>query len=286
MNIPVKEPRCILAPNPSPLTGPGTNTFLIGNEHVAVIDPGPDDASHREAILAAAQGKITHIFVTHAHLDHSGGATALARETGAPILAYGDALAGRSATMRKLADQGVAGNEGLDLQFAPDITLSDGQSVETPEWTLTPLHTPGHSAGHLSFLWHDTLFCGDIVMGWSSTLISPPDGDLADYFRSLEKIESLGTHRLCPAHGDAISAPANRIAELVGHRRARTSQIMAALRQSPDTAEGIARRIYDVPPALLGAASRNVLAHLVALSDLGAVKSEGEILSQAEFSIL
>lgn len=286
MNIPVKEPRCILAPNPSPLTGPGTNTFLIGNEHVAVIDPGPDDASHRESILAAAQGKITHIFVTHAHLDHSGGATALARETGAPILAYGDALAGRSATMRKLADQGVAGNEGLDLQFAPDITLSDGQSVETPEWTLTPLHTPGHSAGHLSFLWRDTLFCGDIVMGWSSTLISPPDGDLADYFRSLEKIESLGAHRLCPAHGDAISAPANRIAELVRHRRARTSQIMAALRQSPDTAEGIARRIYDVPPALLGAASRNVLAHLVALSDLGAVKSEGEILSQAEFSIL
>ncbi|MFC3568655.1 MBL fold metallo-hydrolase [Paracoccus simplex] len=281
-----KALRIITADNPSPLTGPGTNTFLLGRDQVAVIDPGPDLPAHRQAILAAAgHGRISHIFVTHAHLDHSGGARALAQATGAPILGFGPAEAGRSAVMARLAREGgIAGGEGLDRDFLPDIALADGAAVESDEWRLTALHTPGHFAGHLSFRHEAVIFCGDVVMGWSSTLISPPDGDLADYFRSLARLDSAGARLLLPAHGAAVGDPAARLAELAAHRRERTAQILSALRAGPATAENLARRIYEVPPALIPAATRNVLAHLIALSELGAVSTPGPIAADSEFS--
>lgn len=278
MSRTAKEPRRILAPNPSTLTGPGTNSFLIGTAEVAVIDPGPDDPAHLEAIIAEARGAISHIFVTHAHRDHSAGAARLSRMTGAPILAFGDALAGRSPVMQRLAEQGLAGGgEGLDADFRPDRLLGDGETVSTRDWDLTAVHTPGHAGGHLSFLWDRTLFCGDIVMAWSSTIISPPDGDLADYMRSLDRIAGLAPARLLPAHGDPVKLPGARLAELAAHRRERTAQILAALRDMPDDAEGLARRIYDVPPHLMASAARNVLAHLVALTTLGAVCPAGDL---------
>lgn len=281
-----KEPLRILAPNPSPLTGPGTNTFLLGRDHVAVIDPGPDDAGHLRAILEAAPGRITHILVTHAHRDHSAGAPELSRLTGAPVLAFGDALAGRSALMRRLAETApVGGGEGLDAGFAPDIRLRDGEAIETPDWRLEALHTPGHCAGHLCFRWRDMLFTGDVVMGWSSTIISPPDGDLLDYMRSLARIADAGARRLLPAHGDPVEAPAPRLAELAAHRRARSAQILAALRDGPDSAAELARRIYDIPAPLLPAASRNVLAHLIALTELGALSGPEEIGPEARFRL-
>ena len=242
MDGPAKDPLRILAPNPSPLTGPGTNTFLLGREQVAVIDPGPDDPGHLAAIVDAGQGRISHILVTHAHRDHSAGAPALARMTGAPVLACGDALSGRSPLMQRLAGD-AGGGEGLDLGFAPDITLRDGDVVEGAGWRLIALHTPGHSGGHLSFLWDDRIFCGDVVMGWSSTIISPPDGDLADYLRTLDRLAQLGPGRLLPAHGDPIEDPLQRLADLAAHRRERTAQILAALRDGPADAEALARRI-------------------------------------------
>ncbi|AUH34681.1 MBL fold metallo-hydrolase [Paracoccus tegillarcae] len=271
--------RLVLAPNPSPLTGPGTNTFLIGENQIAVIDPGPDIPEHRAAILAAAEaGRISHILVTHAHRDHSEGAAALAAQTGAPVLAFGDALAGRSPIMQRLAGHGGAGGgEGLDLSFRPDITLADGEEIATDDWRLTALHTPGHAGNHLSFAWEDLVFCGDIVMGWSSTLISPPDGDLADYMRSLERLADLAPRRIFPAHGPAIENPQQRLFELAQHRRDRTAQILTALRDTaPSDAASLAARIYDVPPALMPAATRNVFAHLVALNNLGAVRTAEE----------
>lgn len=279
-----KEPRCILAPNPSPLTGAGTNTFLIGQDHVAVIDPGPDDPGHLNKIIQAGNGKISHIFVTHSHRDHSAGVPTLAQMTGAPVLAFGDAFAGRSPVMRRLAESGlVGGGEGLDLDFKPDVILRDGEVMETPDWSLRAIHTPGHCGNHLCFAWDDVMFCGDIILGWSSTLISPPDGDLVDYFRSLETILATKPQRLFPAHGDPIDDPVARIAELAAHRRDRTAQILAALREKLGNAAALASRIYDIPPLLMPAATRNTLAHLVALASIGAVLCEGEIAADAVF---
>lgn len=287
MNRNTKEPLLILAPNPSPLTGPGTNTFLIGQRQVAVIDPGPDDPAHLQAIVAAGGGRISHIFVTHAHLDHSAGAPALARLTGAPVLAFGDALSGRSPSMQALATLGeVGGGEGLDLSFRPDQRLTDDQLIETPEWAIRALHTPGHSGGHLCLAWQDRIFCGDIVMGWSSTIISPPDGDLSDYLRSLSRLAQLGASQHLPAHGAAIDDPTTRIAELAAHRRDRTAQILSALRTNgPADALSLARQLYEVPDLLIPAATRNVLAHLIALTDLGAVTPTGHLTADAVFAL-
>lgn len=282
-----KTPRVILAQNPSPLTGPGTNTFLLGQRQIAVIDPGPLLDDHLSAILAAAgKGRITHIFVTHAHLDHSAGARALAEATGAPILAYGPrATAGRSPMMQRLADQGyLGGGEGLDASFTPDIALRDGEEISSDEWSLRALHTPGHFGGHLAFADGDTIYCGDLVMGWSSSLISPPDGDLTDYMRSLTRLETLSPARLLPAHGAPIEAPTARLNELAAHRRDRTAQILGALSDGPADAETLARRIYDIAPRLLPAATRNVLAHLIALSETGAVLTPAPITADAVFS--
>ncbi|MFG6084096.1 MBL fold metallo-hydrolase [Paracoccus litorisediminis] len=282
-----KALQTITAANPSPLTGPGTNSFLLGRDQIAVIDPGPDLPAHRAAILAAAAGgRITHILVTHAHLDHSQGAHALAQATGAPIFGFGPAEAGRSQIMQRLAQDGaLAGGEGIDRDFTPDILLGDGERLETPEWSLTALHTPGHFAGHLSFQWQDEIFCGDVVMGWSSTLISPPDGDLAEYYRALARLDAAGAARLRPAHGDPIDNPAARIAELLAHRQLRTRQILQALADGPANAAELAARIYDIPPALQPAATRNVLAHLIALTEEGQLRPENALTHDARFHL-
>lgn len=287
MTYPLIAPRVILADNASPLTGRGTNTFVLGKAQVGIIDPGPDLPQHREAILqAVGKGKVTHILVTHAHLDHSEGARALSEACDAPILAYGEATAGRSPVMARLAASGrLRGGEGLDMAFRPDQTITDGSVIETDEWSLTALHTPGHFAGHLSFAEQSRIYCGDIVLGWSSTLISPPDGDLADYFRSLSRLAALNPSKLLPAHGDPVTDPAARFAELAAHRRERTAQILAALRQMPGTATDLAGRIYDIPSALMPAAARNVLAHLVALSELGAVIHKDELTAASVFHL-
>lgn len=285
MDAPTKDLRRILAPNPSPLTGPGTNTFLLGRDSVAVIDPGPDDPAHREAILRAGGGRISHILVTHAHLDHSAGAGPLARLTGAPVLAFGEATAGRSPLMRRLAAQGATGGgEGLDHGFAPDAVLRDGDTVAGADWSLSVLHTPGHAGGHLAFRWGDRVLCGDVVMGWSSTILSPPDGDLADYLRTLDRLAETGARQLLPAHGAPIDDPAARLAELAAHRRERTAQILAALAQGPADAATLAGRLYDIAPHLMPAAARNVLAHLLALTDLGVVAPVGDLHPGAEFA--
>ena len=265
--------RAILAPNPSPMTHWGTNTYLLGRRRLAVIDPGPDDPAHLAAILAAlGPGQsISHILVTHAHLDHTPLARQLAYETGAPVLAQGDARAGRSAVMARLAETAeIGGGEGVDSAFVPDRNLADGEIVEGDGWRITAHRTPGHFGNHMCFQTGAEMFSGDLVMGWASTLISPPDGDLAQFRASCERIRAAAPARLLPGHGAPVTDPAARIDWLLAHRDARERAILDALARGPADAATLARRIYtDTPAALMPAATRNVLAHLIDLAERG-----------------
>lgn len=267
--------RLIRAPNPSPMTYTGTNTYLLGEGEVTVIDPGPALPAHLAAIGAAlAPGeRVAAILVTHAHLDHSQAAAPLAAATGAPVLAFGPAEAGRSAVMDGLAATGLMrGGEGVDAAFAPDRCLADGAILETSAGPLCAIHTPGHFQNHLCFDWGGRVFTGDTVMGWATSLVSPPDGDMAAYMAALDRLAGLGARRFYPGHGPAVEDPPERLRALVQHRLTREAQVLAALAEHPGTATDLACRIYaDTPPALLPAAARNVLAHLIDLAARGRV---------------
>lgn len=268
--------RRVLAPNPGPLTGAGTNSYILGEGEVAVIDPGPDDPAHLAALEAAlAPGeRIGHVLVTHAHRDHAPLARALAARWGAPVLAFGDATAGRNPAFAALADLG--GGEGVDEGFAPDIRLADGATVEGAGWRLTALWTPGHMGNHLCLLWGDAAFSGDHVMGWATTVVSPPDGDMAAYMASLDRLASAAARVLYPGHGAPVTDPAARISELRAHRRAREAAILARLGPEPQDIPGLTRAVYtDIAPGLLPAAERNVLAHLLDLCARGEARCVG-----------
>lgn len=280
--------RRVLASNPSPMTFWGTNTYLLGESDIAVIDPGPDDPAHLRAILDALPpgARVSHILVTHAHRDHSPLARPLAAATGAPVMAFGDAKAGRSAAMEELAAAGLAGGgEGVDTEFDPDIRLSDGAEVEGADWRLTALHTPGHMGNHICLAWGETLFTGDHVMGWASSLVSPPDGDVGDFMCSCARLRQRGWRVFHPGHGAPVADTEARLDWLIGHRRAREAQIRATLAMAPGTAAELARQIYtETPEALLPAATRNVLAHLLDLRTRGLAAAEGPLCDSATFA--
>jgi glyoxylase-like metal-dependent hydrolase (beta-lactamase superfamily II) len=262
--------RRILAPNPSPMTFRGTNTFVLGTDRLCVIDPGPDDPAHLAALLAAiGAARVTHIIVTHSHIDHSALAPLFSRATGAPVLAFGNSLAGRSAVMASLAAQGLSGGgEGVDLALSPDLTVADGAVIEGGDWRLQVIHTPGHIGNHICLRWGNAIFAGDHVLGWSSSLVSPPEGDMGDYIRSCEKLKTEAAQVFHPAHGAPITAPAERLDALIAHRRQREAQILASLSLGPATSAALTQAIYtETPPALLSAARRNVFAHLVDLTE-------------------
>lgn len=281
--------RLVRANNPSPMTYTGTNTYLLGEHQIAVIDPGPDDPAHLEAILAAVPrgAEITHIFVTHSHRDHSPLARALAARTGAPIYAMGDSLAGRSAIMSELAASGLmGGGEGVDPDFEPDIGLSDGDVIECHDWKIEALWTPGHFGNHVSFETRDIIFTGDHVMGWASSLISPPDGDLTRFMSSCAKLQTRSARIFHAGHGDPIADPAARLDWLISHRNARTQQIVEALGAGPATPASLTRAIYtDVDQRLLPAAERNVLAHLIDLVQRDLAVPEGPLSATIRFAL-
>ena len=281
--------RRIVAPNPSPMTYRGTNTYLLGETALAVIDPGPISDSHLAKILDAVgpEQHISHIIVTHTHLDHSPLARALSDATSAPVLAFGAADAGRSAVMQQLAAAyGSCGGEGIDSDFMPDILLEDGELITHADWQLEVIHTPGHIGNHISLGWGDACFTADHVMGWASSLVSPPDGDLTDFMASCTRLQARNWRVFFPGHGAPVDDPAARLNWLVSHRLSREASILELLENTPATASELAQTIYTTtPPALLGAAIRNVLAHLIDLKGRNQVTHDGPLHETAIFSL-
>lgn len=282
------ELRRLLAPNPSPMTLWGTNTFLIGEGEVTVLDPGPALPAHFDAILAGlAPGEhVARILVSHAHLDHSPLARPLSEATGAPVLAFGDATAGRSELMKDLAARGLSGGgEGVDHAFAPDERLADGDVIDIGGGlSIEAIWTPGHMANHLSFALGDVVFTGDHVLGWASTLISPPDGDLTAFLASCARLKVSAPRLFHPAHGAAITDPVARLDWLIEHRKRREAEILDALAARPARVPALTAEIYtDTPTALIPAAERNVFAHLIDLTMRDQVRPTPSLAADALF---
>jgi len=281
-NPPVRR---IVAPNPGPFTLTGTNTFIVGRGRVAVIDPGPLLPEHVEALLAGLAGEtVAAILITHTHLDHSPAAALLRDRTGAPTHGFGPHGTGRLAGDLPVGlNDAPLDDAGGDRAFAPDVVLADGALVEGEGWALQAIHTPGHAANHLCFGLagpqpggRGWLFSGDHVMGWSSTVVSPPDGDMAAYMASLDRLLARADTRYLPAHGPAIDDPRARVQALIDHRRGRRRSILDRLAQGEQTIEALVAAIYTgLAPALHPAAGRNVLAHLLELQAAGLVVSDG-----------
>jgi len=252
--------RRIVADNPGMMTGPGTNTYLVGIDEIAVIDPGPGDEAHLDAIAGCGGDRIRWILLTHTHEDHSPGAAGLKKRTGAEILAFGPG----------------DGRGKVRL----DGTLADGAVIEATEFHLTALHTPGHASNHLCYLLNEerTLFTGDHIMEGSTVVISPPDGDMAAYLASLERLKTIRPRlrAIAPGHGHVIDDPLTVVDQTIAHRLAREAQVLDVLRdRGPTTIPDLVEEIYaDVAPELHPVASRTVWAHLRKLADEGAAKGD------------
>jgi len=265
--------RRVLAGNPSAFTYTGTQTYVVGKgADVAVIDPGPADPAHIEAILATVgDARIAAIMCTHTHRDHSPAAAPLAARTGAPII-------GCAALM--LSDDGPRSDEAFDTTYAPDRVLADGESVSGDGWTLQAVATPGHTSNHLclALVESGALFTGDHVMGWSTSVISPPDGDMADYMASLAKLQERSDRVYYPAHGPAVENPAQLVRGMMGHRKQRERQVLRQLEAGPQAIPDMVPQMYKgIDERLYGAAGRSVLAHLIDLKNRGAVRLEGDV---------
>jgi glyoxylase-like metal-dependent hydrolase (beta-lactamase superfamily II) len=267
--------RRLVARNPGPFTYLGTGAYIVGRGEVAVIDPGPALDEHLDAILAATQGeRVTHILTTHTHNDHSPLAPALKARTGAVIVG--------------LPDPGDPSGEHGDLDFHPDIHVEDGLEITGPGWTLRALATPGHASNHMAYalLEENALLVGDHIMGWSTTVVSPPDGDMGAYYASLDRVQASGFDVLWPSHGPPVRDVSSFIDAYRAHRLEREAQILAQLAAGESRIAGMVQALYaSVDPRLHPAAARSVLAHLIHLVRTGKVQASGPLGQDTDFSL-
>ncbi|GMM93464.1 MBL fold metallo-hydrolase [Qipengyuania sp. MTN3-11] len=265
--------RRVLAPNPSPFTYTGTQTYIVGmGDGCAVIDPGPDDEAHLDAIKAAIGAEqVRAIMCTHTHKDHSPGSRPLAKDTGAPIVGCAPLAFDAS---------GPRADEGFDPDYAPDRVLEDGEAMTGSGWTLTAVATPGHVSNHLCFALEESgaLFTGDHVMGWSTSVVVPPDGDMGDYMKSLDLLYEREDRIYYPAHGPAVEKPRQLVRGMIGHRRQRENQILRLLGEAPGTAADLVPQMYKgLDPRLTKAAQLSVTAHLIDLERRGLAGRKEEV---------
>ncbi len=263
--------RRVVARNPSPFTFRGTGTYIVGEGEVAVIDPGPDLDEHVAALLDALSGEqVTHILVTHTHRDHSPAAKPLKAATGAPTYGFGPHAGGRR------GDPGI--EEGGDWDFTPDVQVADGDAIAGTGWRFEAVHTPGHTSNHLCFALPEegVLFSGDHVMGWSTSVVAPPDGDMAAYMASLDKLLGRRDRVYWPTHGPAITEPKPHVRAFIAHRREREAGILDCLAAGTGQIDRIVERLYaGLQPGLRHAAGRSVHAHLIDLASRGLVACDG-----------
>ena len=255
----------VLAHNPSAFTYYGTQTYVLGEAEVAVIDPGPDIPEHLGALEQAIAGRsVVAIVCTHTHRDHSPASRPLAQATGAPIVGCAP-----------LAMDGTGLEAGFDRDYAPDRVLEDGEALEVDGRTITAVATPGHTSNHLCFAYGDALLSGDHVMGWSTTVVVPPDGNMADYIASLDKLRQRGDRVYYPAHGPAVTNPQQYVRHLIGHRMQREKQILRLVGEQPREIPDIVANAYPgLDPRLVAAAGGSVLAHLLDLERRGLVERQ------------
>jgi glyoxylase-like metal-dependent hydrolase (beta-lactamase superfamily II) len=264
----------VLAHNPSAFTYLGTQTYLIGTSELAIVDPGPDLPEHVAALDKAIGGRrVVAIMCTHTHRDHSPAARPLAERVHAPIVGCA-ALA--------LEAVGPRADASFDRDYAPDRVLGDGETVEVGGKSITAVATPGHTSNHLCFAYEDAVFTGDHVMGWSTTVVVPPDGDMADYMQSLEKLRRRDDRIYYPAHGQPVTNPQQYVRSLIGHRMQRERQILKLVSEKPRAIPDIVANAYPaLDPRLVPAAGGSVLAHLVDLERRGLVERDGDLWTAA-----
>ena len=266
----------LVCKNPGPFTFKGTNTYFVGSDELAVIDPGPVDAKHIDDIVKIAGGRpVTHIVITHTHRDHVDNAQALKAATGALTCGYR-----RTGTQRGHIERSPSGTEFVDIDFNPDIELGDGDRIAGSDWTLTALHTPGHAPDHLCFALDgsDVMFSGDHVMAWNTTVVAPPEGRMADYLASLQRLLERNERVYLPGHGGRIEDASRMVKALLLHRRWREQAVIAAIRDGKHTAREVAAQIYDhLDPKLHTAAMLSVLAHVEHLIERDIIAGEGPL---------
>lgn len=273
--------RRIIANNPGPYTYTGSGTYIIGEGDVAVIDPGPDDDAHLKALIAELEGeRVSHILITHTHRDHCGLAMKFAAATGAPLLGFS------AHPVKNREDDAPALDEGADYAYAPDEIIGDGAVIEGSDWRIEAVHTPGHLSNHLCFALpqEKALFTGDHIMGWATTVVAPPDGDMTAYLDSLDKLLARDDVIYFPTHGAPIENPKRFVRAVKTHRLMRDAQIVEQLKKGRTTIRDITAAMYaDVDKRLHGAAALNVLAHLIRLVRKGDVVCSGEPGMKAEY---
>jgi glyoxylase-like metal-dependent hydrolase (beta-lactamase superfamily II) len=268
--------RRVLCDNPSPFTFTGTVSYIVGRGKVAIIDPGPDHEAHAAALLQAVRGEtVTHILVTHTHRDHSPNAVRIKAATGATVYGEGPHRASRP----RYESEKISSESGADRNFRPDIAVRDGETIEGEGWGLQAVATPGHTANHLAFAWRDRkiLFVGDHVMGWSTSIVAPPDGSMIDYMASLQKLTLREENLYFSGHGPEIPDGPRYVRFLIRHRQAREASILHRLAKGEADIPTMVRAIYiGIDPRLTGAAGYSVLAHLEDLVARGIVTTEGD----------